>query len=248
MKICEEFAALLDAFVDGELSPEEAQAVQTHLNTCSACQAYVDDALAMRAAFPTVEDTEVPANFATGVMDAICAQAAPTEKRHHQPWGRVLLPIAACFALVLILKTASPMSKTEAEAHPNAAASLASDPRTLEDAPPEALAPTQESLPESSEDTALAENSQVPSVAAYNRRDAELPLYFARITLTAQEAGDLLSSFSPISETETERIYELTDSDYHALLDALDAAGISPAVETADTEAPDALALVTILY
>ena len=60
MKYCEHFAALLDPFVDGELSPEEMARVQAHLDECPACRTYVDDALAIRAAFPDAEDAEVP--------------------------------------------------------------------------------------------------------------------------------------------------------------------------------------------
>ena len=60
MKCCEKYAALLDLFVDGELSAEEMGAVQAHLENCPGCQAYVDDALTVRAAFPQVEDTAVP--------------------------------------------------------------------------------------------------------------------------------------------------------------------------------------------
>ena len=52
MKYCENFAALLDPFVDGELSPDEMARVQAHLDGCPACRAYVDDALAIRASFP----------------------------------------------------------------------------------------------------------------------------------------------------------------------------------------------------
>ena len=60
MKYCETYAALLDLFVDGELSFEEMLEVQAHLDECPACRSYVDDAMAIRAAFPDVEDTEVP--------------------------------------------------------------------------------------------------------------------------------------------------------------------------------------------
>ena len=52
MKYCEEYAALLDLYVDGELSGEEAARVRAHLESCPSCQAYVDGALAIRAAFP----------------------------------------------------------------------------------------------------------------------------------------------------------------------------------------------------
>ena len=64
MKYCEDCAALLDLYVDGELSPDDMDRVRAHLETCSGCRAYVDDALAIRAAFPDVEDTEVPTGFA----------------------------------------------------------------------------------------------------------------------------------------------------------------------------------------
>ena len=42
MKYCEEYAALLDLYVDGELSPEEMAAVQEHLDQCPDCRRYVD--------------------------------------------------------------------------------------------------------------------------------------------------------------------------------------------------------------
>ena len=39
MKYCENFAALLDPFVDGERSPGEMARVQAHLDECPACRA-----------------------------------------------------------------------------------------------------------------------------------------------------------------------------------------------------------------
>ena len=38
MNTCETYAALLDLFVDGELSLEEMLEVQTHLDECPACR------------------------------------------------------------------------------------------------------------------------------------------------------------------------------------------------------------------
>ena len=63
MKECTSFEALLDLFVDGELSPEEMARVQSHLDQCPACRAYVDDALAIRAALDGWEKTPVPEDF-----------------------------------------------------------------------------------------------------------------------------------------------------------------------------------------
>ena len=107
MKYCETYAALLDLFVDGELSYEELLEVQAHLDECPACRSYVDDALAMRAAFPDAEDTEVPRDFAAGVMAAIQADpalrpAVSPRKKKKTPWVGVLASLAACCAIVIL--------------------------------------------------------------------------------------------------------------------------------------------------
>ena len=64
MENCEEFAALLDAYVDGELSPQDARLVREHLLSCSRCRAYVQAALSIRSAFPSPEEVQVPDGFA----------------------------------------------------------------------------------------------------------------------------------------------------------------------------------------
>ena len=111
MKYCEEYAALLDSFVDGELSCEEAARVRAHLKVCGGCRSYVDAALTMRDAFPDGEDADVPEDFAVRVMAAIQAEsasrteAAPRTEAVSQkrpvPWKKVLLPMAACLAIVV---------------------------------------------------------------------------------------------------------------------------------------------------
>ena len=87
MDTCQEFAALLDLYVDGELPPAEAERVQAHLETCGVCRSYVDDIQAIRAAFPTIEDTPVPEGFADGVMAAIRAGKAPRKRQSAPPLG-----------------------------------------------------------------------------------------------------------------------------------------------------------------
>lgn len=106
MKYCEEFAALLDLYVDGELSAGEAARVQTHLTACPGCRRYVDDALAIRAAFPEAEETVVPEGFAESVMAAVReSEGKKAAGRHRMYWRNVMLPLAACFALVVLLRT-----------------------------------------------------------------------------------------------------------------------------------------------
>ena len=108
MKECEKYAALLDAFSEGDLFMEDMVQVQNHLMNCPHCQAYLEDLMAMRAAFPTVEDTEVPDGFADRVMAAVAQTPqttvpAPAPKAKKTPWRKVLVPLAACCALVILL-------------------------------------------------------------------------------------------------------------------------------------------------
>ena len=111
MKYCEKFAALLDPYVDGELSVEEAGRVRAHLERCPGCRSYADAALALQAAFPEAEETAVPEGFAEGVMAAVReleaakAEKAPPNARRHMHWKKILLPLAACFAVVLVLRS-----------------------------------------------------------------------------------------------------------------------------------------------
>lgn len=106
MKIHEN-AALLDAFVDGELTAAEMAEVQAHLAECPDCQAYVDDVLAIRADFPTAESTELPADFAGHVMQAVAK--TPQSRPKKQPWGK-LAAAAACLAVIVLVQYGAGLS------------------------------------------------------------------------------------------------------------------------------------------
>ena len=97
-----ENTALLDAFVDGELTSEEMIFVQSHLDECPECRAYVDDALAIRASFPTEDDAELPADFAETVMKAV-AETPQSRPKKRQPWGK-LAAAAACLAVIILVQ------------------------------------------------------------------------------------------------------------------------------------------------
>lgn len=101
MKYCDEYAALLDLYVDGELEAADMARVRDHLDICPGCQAYVDDALALRAAFPTAEETEVPDGFADNVMAAVrAAEKVPRKRR----WRQLAVSLAACCAIVALVR------------------------------------------------------------------------------------------------------------------------------------------------
>ena len=259
MKYCENYAALLDPFVDGELSPDEMARVQAHLDVCPACRAYVDDALAIRAAFPDAEDTAVPDGFAENVMARIQAEAAPQaeaasqaeaapQKKTSRPWLKALASLAACCAIVLL---AAPMfshsSKTEA-APAEAAAAPAE--RAMGFALTEE-APAEESAEEARKDLAssrLYDAAPSPSAAA----DSGATAYCTEadtaswLTLTAEKAGSLLADFTPAEETETELRYELTSGELETLLAALSEAGIVPSGEFHPAEMEGSYVLVIV--
>lgn len=264
MTYCEEFAALLDPYIDGELSPAETARVREHLRTCDGCRAYVQAALAMRDAFPEEEDTPVPDGFAAGVMAAIRADAAP-RKRRRPRWAKTLLPLAACCAIVVLAVSGLPRpSDTAVADHPESQAEIA--------APAEAAAPDADSSEEdtaatayaaqSGEDTADVPDSTVtatdlpktdaaaphaqeqpslatdPKISIVPREGTSAeeavpetaPATFAvqspSLTLTAEEAGNLLDSYTPASESDGALVYELTAAEYTTLLQQLEQQGL----------------------
>lgn len=242
MKYCDDYAALLDLFVDGELSPEEMAGVQAHLDGCPGCRAYVDDALAIRAAFPDAEDTEVPAGFAEGVMSAIRAQA-PAKKRK---LSHLLAPLAACCAIVLLIRgvgfgggkyepaadTAAPAAESYMETPMEEPAAQAEDDSQTSFAvtasPTDGL--SQEAAKNAAEDAARASSP-----------------YFAVLTLPADALETaLLADRAPTETEDGQQRYELSSSDYAVLLDQLDAAGIQPlAREQTGADSETALVIVT---
>ena len=242
MKYCETFAALLDPFVDGELSPDEMARVQAHLDACPACRAYVDDALAIRAAFPDAEDTPVPDGFAESVMARIRAETV-SQKRKNRPWLKALASLAACCAIVLL---AAPMfshgSKTEAAPAEAPAAAAASTERAMGFANTAEEAPAEESR-EDLASSKLYDAAPAPSAADSGATEADATSW---LTLTAEEAGSLLADFTPVEETETELRYELTSSELESLLTALSEAGIVPSGELHPAEMEGSYVLVIV--
>ena len=154
MKICTEFEALLDLYVDGELSPEEMGRVADHLDQCEACRSYVDDALAIRAAFPQAEDLELPEGFTESVMEAVrqALRLAPPERElgNARRWVRTFASLAAaCFVLVVALRALPMGGGGDSGAMENFAFTAS--------APSGADAPADTAAPMEAEDTAKAD-------------------------------------------------------------------------------------------
>ena len=103
MKKCEEFAPLLSAFVDGELTEEERAEVLAHVSECEKCRRLLGELTALHAALGELEDEDVPAGFTGGVMAAVRAEkaAAKPQVKKRSTWRR-WMPMAACAAIVAL--------------------------------------------------------------------------------------------------------------------------------------------------
>ena len=103
MKECEEFAPLLSAFVDGELTEEERAEVLAHVSECEKCRRLLGELTALHAALGELEDEDVPAGFTEGVMAAVRAEkAAKTPQTKKRSAWRRWMPMAACAAIVAL--------------------------------------------------------------------------------------------------------------------------------------------------
>lgn len=127
MKKCEEFAPLLSAFVDGELTEEERAEVLAHVSECEKCRRLLSELTALHAALGELEDEDVPAGFTEGVMAAVCAEKAAkkpqTKKR--SAWRR-WMPMAACAAIVALAAAVTiPRTAMKQEANDTAPAAPA---------------------------------------------------------------------------------------------------------------------------
>lgn len=241
MKACFEYEALLDLYVDGELDPEAMGKVRDHLDTCPACRAYADDAFAIRRAFPDEDAVELPEGFHEGVMAAVAAAAPQKGRRSWQALGPLA---AACLALVVAVGGGGKKAEAPAAAQYAYSAAATAEPAAPATAMDE---DTAENRSMSVAPTAAGEPAErfleVAGVeTASDAVTADGALYFAELTVTAEQAEAHLGDLSPITLSDGRTAYELTGEAYTALLTALG---------TAETEAKqavpsDGLALVII--
>lgn len=247
MKYCEEYAALLDQFVDGELPGPELERVRAHLEVCPGCRAYVDDALAIRAGFPDVEETAVPEGFAEGVMERIRAESAGERKtielrrRAARRWTGTLGLLAACCALVVLVRTGGGFAAPAGDgaAYDTAAVTESEAAEAAPQMAPASPEKKEEESPETFENRAASRGVGVKKYQFEQARDeaAALPAPAsaapeafmedaasekkAALYLTEEEAGDLLDGYTVVWENGVEWCYELDAEEYQALLEAL---------------------------
>ena len=232
MKIHEN-AALLDAFVDGELTAAEMAEVQAHLAECPGCQAYVDDALAIRADFPTAESTELPADFTDHIMQAVAK--TPQSRPKTQPWGK-LAAAAACLALIVLVQYGAGLSSrntsneaaaytadcaaAESTVERSADASSGDDADSCQpmDSPDDSGEPDSVAADSGESDSVAADSAQQANKSestdgtasiqsAYQNGKSAVPVItgadLPTVRVSATEIGDLLDDRTPTEQKDT---------------------------------------------
>lgn len=232
MKIHEN-TALLDAFVDGELTAAEMAEVQAHLAECPGCQAYVDDALAIRADFPTAESTELPADFTDHIMQAVAK--TPQSRPKKQPWGK-LAAAAACLAVIVLVQYGAGLSSrntsneaaaytadcaaAESTVERSADASSGDDADSCQpmDSPDDSEEPDSVAADSGESDSVAADSAQQANKSestdgtasiqsAYQNGKSAVPVItgadLPTVRVSATEIGDLLDGRTPTEQKDT---------------------------------------------
>ena len=108
MRTCEEYEALISAFIDGALDDDSRGELMVHMAQCPACQAYFDDQIAIHDALEGME-AQAPADFTARVMEQVrreARQPAAPEKAEKKtvtfPYWRRFAAMAACCAVVAL--------------------------------------------------------------------------------------------------------------------------------------------------
>ena len=98
MKCCEQYAAALSAFVDGELSENEKEEVLSHVEHCQNCREYLSELMIVHTMFEETPELDAPEGFSERVLERVHEEKR-ARSRHRRAWPRVL---AACFALLVV--------------------------------------------------------------------------------------------------------------------------------------------------
>lgn len=244
-----ENTALLDAFVDGELTSEEMISVQSHLDECPECRAYVDDVLVIRASFPTEDDAELPADFAETVMKAV-AETPQSRPKKRQPWGK-LAAAAACLAVIVLMQRggltggsgntsaacdAAPMEAAEAESAPEerclTAAGGDNDSDSFADTNTESKKTDVYYACTLPPDQTTTENDSAAAMTNGSSNQDDLPT----VTVSKSDLGELLDDREPTEVKPGVCRYLLTRQEFEDLAAKLADRGVTLETEDSDSD------------
>lgn len=100
---CEEVREDFSALLDGELSADERDAMETHLSECAACLRELDGYKQVNNLYETLPAVSAPSDFEAGVKTAVAPKNVTFRRKG---WGRRrLAPMLAAAAMVLVTAT-----------------------------------------------------------------------------------------------------------------------------------------------
>ena len=117
MKCCEQYAAALSAFVDGELSENEKEEVLSHVEHCQNCREYLSELMIVHTMFEEMPELDAPEGFSERVLERVHEEKR-ARSRHRRAWPRVL---AACFALLVVTAAAWKLAPATVSSNDSAA-------------------------------------------------------------------------------------------------------------------------------
>lgn len=157
----------LSAYLEGELSPAEAQELQAHLDACPACREDLAQFQAMLADLKSLPTLSAPPDFVGKVMERVEREPVPVLSLGVVWWKKLmgwkfLAPVAvAMLALFMIrqpeqknlelpsLQQAEKIAANDLQAPPGAESELGGLHERVESAPPQAAAPSAPAMQDS---------------------------------------------------------------------------------------------------
>lgn len=102
MKSCEEYQALIDMYLDNELTREQKHLFDTHISSCNECYEALSFAKSIRQTLTTLPEIDVPEDFNSVLRQRIAKECKAPRKTFAVYVGRYSA-LAACVVLAVVI-------------------------------------------------------------------------------------------------------------------------------------------------
>ncbi|MEE0945035.1 MAG: zf-HC2 domain-containing protein [Clostridia bacterium] len=102
MKSCEEYQALIEMYLDSELTREQKHLFETHISSCNECSEALSFAKSIRQTLKTLPEIDVPEDFNTILRQRINTECK-AQKKTFTVYARKYCALAACVILAVVI-------------------------------------------------------------------------------------------------------------------------------------------------